>query len=681
MPFYQKAVFLLLAAVFSFTAAFAQWPESAADNLLICNHAGEQVLPKVAATSDGGCYICWWDHASGNYDVYLQRLNGEGVAQWQANGLLVSSHTQDTWLTDYDMTVDAEDHAIVLVNDIRAGADRDIYAYRISPAGAFVWGADGLAISTNDNFEPDPRVCVTNLGNIVVAWQEETDAGNVINVRKFSPAGTDLWTPIMITSFYGVSIPRLAAAEDDGAILQYLVHRGSQYYSPKHIFAQHFDPSGSMMWSDTGAVVSDAGGLGPQMKPEVMADGVGGAFSYWYDSHDANRLHVYAQHILPNGSMDWTANGVQASLSGTEIQMNPYLAIVPGTGEIILAYQLANLDQSLWGVQGQKINAAGERQWGNNAMTFLALSQQQRFLTTAQPQVNGATIVYLEFFAGSGINTAVKAFRVDDAGGMVWPQSPRMMCSVNSEKGRLVTTVNNAGQVIAAWHDHRNDAGDIYLQNVNPDGSLGPLPNHLPSPFSLIEPLDHDTAYSFDVAFAWQASHDPDSGQAVTYDLVLQMWEPDRLVRVAGLADTTDSLTWYDITGQPEHDWTNVEWWAEAISAGDTVHSTETWEFMIPEQGAADDRANSLRSFALHPAYPNPFNAATTITFDVPDPGIVSLTVFNLAGQRVAALWNGMASPGSQIVHFDAGSLPSGIYLCTLRGRGFTATRKILLLR
>lgn len=200
----QAALILLLVALVS-VPAMAGWPDDPAENMVICDRNGRQSSTKIAAISDGGCYISWYDKASGNYDVYLQRLSGSGVAQWPANGLLVSAHPQETWVNDYDLACDQDDHAIVVINDIRDGSDRDIFAYRISPAGEFVWGADGLTLSANDGYEPDPRVTVTSDGNLVFAWQEE----NNLHLRKVTPAGADLWVPatVTLTAIYGYQLP------------------------------------------------------------------------------------------------------------------------------------------------------------------------------------------------------------------------------------------------------------------------------------------------------------------------------------------------------------------------------------------------------------------------------------------------------------------------------------------
>jgi hypothetical protein len=79
--------------------------------------------------------------------------------------------------------------------------------------------------------------------------------------------------------------------------------------------------------------------------------------------------------------------------------------------------------------------------------------------------------------------------------------------------------------------------------------------------------------------------------------------------------------------------------------------------------------------------YPNPFNPSTTIAFDLPIAGSVSLRVFNLQGREVAVLKDGFSAAGTQRVRFDGGGLASGIYFLRLEAAGLTQTRKMMLLK
>ncbi len=85
--------------------------------------------------------------------------------------------------------------------------------------------------------------------------------------------------------------------------------------------------------------------------------------------------------------------------------------------------------------------------------------------------------------------------------------------------------------------------------------------------------------------------------------------------------------------------------------------------------------------FALYQNYPNPFNPETKIRFEVPDPGFVSVKVFNVLGEGVATLANSQFNAGSYTVTFDGKNLVNGVYFYRIQTEGFTETRKLLLMK
>ncbi|HEY3296554.1 MAG TPA: carboxypeptidase regulatory-like domain-containing protein [bacterium] len=85
--------------------------------------------------------------------------------------------------------------------------------------------------------------------------------------------------------------------------------------------------------------------------------------------------------------------------------------------------------------------------------------------------------------------------------------------------------------------------------------------------------------------------------------------------------------------------------------------------------------------FALHANYPNPFNPTTLLPFDVPQNSQVAIIVYNVMGQEVAMLVNGKYAAGRYQVSFDAGNLPSGLYLVKMTAGNYTAMNKMMLLK
>jgi photosystem II stability/assembly factor-like uncharacterized protein len=85
--------------------------------------------------------------------------------------------------------------------------------------------------------------------------------------------------------------------------------------------------------------------------------------------------------------------------------------------------------------------------------------------------------------------------------------------------------------------------------------------------------------------------------------------------------------------------------------------------------------------FVLYQNYPNPFNPTTTITFQISEPGFVSLKVYNVLGNEVVTLINEEKAPGKYEIKFDGSHLSSGIYFYKLQSGKFGETKKMLFLK
>jgi hypothetical protein len=129
------------------------------------------------------------------------------------------------------------------------------------------------------------------------------------------------------------------------------------------------------------------------------------------------------------------------------------------------------------------------------------------------------------------------------------------------------------------------------------------------------------------------------------------------------------------------------------VSYGRLPDGTDNWQFFTkPTPGASNSNATSVeevtfpKNYNLSQNYPNPFNPTTTISYSIPtfrgkQSLNVTLSVYNLLGQKVATLVNKAHAPGNYSVQFDASNLPSGVYFYRLRAGSFVATKKMVLLK
>jgi hypothetical protein len=115
---------------------------------------------------------------------------------------------------------------------------------------------------------------------------------------------------------------------------------------------------------------------------------------------------------------------------------------------------------------------------------------------------------------------------------------------------------------------------------------------------------------------------------------------------------------------------------------GLTSYSVELKDIAFITTGitGVNDKVNSIPTqFNLSQNYPNPFNPSTVIEFSVPQQEKLSLTVYNILGQKVAALINGEIAAGYHMITFNASKLSSGIYFYQLLGDHVNITKKMIL--
>ena len=129
-------------------------------------------------------------------------------------------------------------------------------------------------------------------------------------------------------------------------------------------------------------------------------------------------------------------------------------------------------DQNNRGIYGQKLTSTGTRLWATSGMVFIEISQTDVYPEAARHSPTDVVVFYSQEV--SGMDYQLKAFRVDTDGGYLWTPNQEMICSVVSEKVHVETNNFANNQWIMAWEDDRDGEKDIYAQNIQLDGSLGP---------------------------------------------------------------------------------------------------------------------------------------------------------------------------------------------------------------
>lgn len=111
-------------------------------------------------------------------------------------------------------------------------------------------------------------------------------------------------------------------------------------------------------------------------------------------------------------------------------------------------------------------------------------------------------------------------------------------------------------------------------------------------------------------------------------------------------------------------------------------NGTDSRFSIIVKSGKAIGNSSELpESAKLNPNYPNPFNPTTTLSYELAKESEVTLTIWNMIGQKVTTLVDGLVEAGKHTETWNASNMPSGIYIARFEVDGKVFTRKMTLIK
>ncbi|NQT27719.1 T9SS type A sorting domain-containing protein [candidate division KSB1 bacterium] len=211
--------------------------------------------------------------------------------------------------------------------------------------------------------------------------------------------------------------------------------------------------------------------------------------------------------------------------------------------------------------------------------------------------------------------------------------------------------------------------------------------NDPPHDFELISPFYmRFEQWPDSVECAWHTTTDPDIEDVLTYKWVFYQAQGSGVFDPITIPVTDTTRIFY-----PDSTWdTGVYGWKIVASDGTITKDCDDPGFfrkdVDPLAGVEDGMSAIPTDFGLMQNYPNPFNPETQITYQVPKTSRVHLAVYNVLGQQVLLLENGIKEPGTYHVLWlgknEAGQqMPSGIYLCRMQTEGGNFYRKMMLIQ
>lgn len=326
--------------------------EWAANGVPLCRAIGDQKYPTICSDDAGGAIVTWYDRRGDSYDIYAQRFSSAGAVQWAIHGVALCTASNN----QYDPTIvsDGEGGAIVTWHDYRPATNADIYAQKVNASGEAQWAENGVALCRALWDQQRPMIVSDGAGGAIVTWEDERSgpALNDVYAQSVDASGAVRWTAngvALCTLMGGQNSPTLISDGMNGAIVTWFDYRGGA----SDIYAQRINASGAAQWAANGVPLCTA--VGDQYYPVILPDSAGGGIITWYDNRSGSNWDIYAQRVNSSGVVRWTTDGVALS-TATGSKNHPVIASDEADGAIVAWYDSRG---DSWDIYAQRVDANG----------------------------------------------------------------------------------------------------------------------------------------------------------------------------------------------------------------------------------------------------------------------------------------------------------------------------------
>ncbi|MFX1572975.1 MAG: hypothetical protein ACFFB0_09510 [Promethearchaeota archaeon] len=301
----------------------------------VCVESNDQIDQQICSDGAGGAIITWVDYrpASGNA-IYAQRIDSNGDAKWTVNGIPL---TNEIVIVEYpQICSDGAGGAIIAWTKNLGSGNYDVYAQRINFNGVDQWTTNGEAISTAPGSQRSIKIINNKNGGAVMVWDDYRSLTfHDIYAQSIDANGIVQWTvngtPICVSglsSFY----PEFIVDEDGGSIITWQDVRNLNF----DVYAQYIDSNGSIQWKVNGIAICATNEN--EETPQICSDGGGGAIISWIDTREIG-YNVYAQRVTPEGDLKWATNGIMITNVTDMDNTEKHLIVSDGLGGAIFTWE------------------------------------------------------------------------------------------------------------------------------------------------------------------------------------------------------------------------------------------------------------------------------------------------------------------------------------------------------
>lgn len=271
-----------------------QW---ASNGVALCTAPNNQVNPKIDTDGAGGAIVTWQDKRNNSdYDIYAQAVNAAGTVQWTANGLVVCNAVNVQ--NNPRIEPDGNGGAYIVWVDKRNATNVDIYAQRLNASGIAQWTSNGVVVCNASNNQSAHDIKNIGAGGLAISWKDDRSGKFEIYTQVLNPSGVAQQTAngILLSNLASLrSInPNTVVDGQGGCIIVWQDSIATGF----NIHSQKINNTGVPQWAVGGVTISSA--ASDQINATLVSDGLGGAVYAWEDKRNGD-YDIYAHRLFSNG--------------------------------------------------------------------------------------------------------------------------------------------------------------------------------------------------------------------------------------------------------------------------------------------------------------------------------------------------------------------------------------------
>ena len=359
----------------------------------------------------GGAIITWYSSAAGptDYNVFAQRIDGNGALLWNG-GAPVPVCTATNAQTNPKVAADGIGGAIIVWEDLRNGSNLDVYIQRVDPQGLPQWQVDGIGQSITGR-QGNPRIVSDGAQGGIIVWEDLRTSPTFLQTilaSRIDAAGSPQWIFSACDPMY---FPLLKGITGNGAggVIVCWTERSQLGFDT--VLVQNIGATGRL-WSPTsrGVKVIDNG---LAFNPSIVSDGSDGAIVAWEDVRNtATDIDIYAKHVTSSGTLDWSVDVTQAPGAQNTISMIPR-----DNGGAILAWTDArDIATSIGDIYAQSFDGAGAVRGPLNGIPVSTNTFNQALPIVVSDGSGGGNVVWIDLRNNASTSSDVYAQNLASAG-------------------------------------------------------------------------------------------------------------------------------------------------------------------------------------------------------------------------------------------------------------------------